>query len=155
MRLRVLPLILLGSLGVALGLGVSGCTALREHLPWRHQSPPPPVPVRELQVVVSGDAQVPIVLQFWERNTLVVDLTGVAAKGSVEVRPGESGHWPVRLALRFQPGRFEAVEVRGAQRNVFPVTDDRNGAATVELPPNVHPTETTSLRLSWGARSDF
>jgi hypothetical protein len=153
MRLRVLPLILVAGLGLA--LGVSGCSTVREHLPWRHRSPPAPAAVRELQVVVPGDAQVPIVLQFWERNTLIVDLTGVAAKGSVELRPGESGRWPVRLALRFQPGRFEAVEVRGAQRTVFPVTDDRKGTATVELPPNVHPADAASLRLTWGARSDF
>ena len=149
MRLRLLPLILV------VGLGLAACSSVREHLPFRHRSPPPPVPVHELQVVVPADAQVPIVLQFWERNVLVVDLTGVASVGSVELRPGAAGRWPARLALRFQPGRFEMVEVRGAQRAVFPVTEDRNGNATVSLPPTVHAAGSTELRLRWGARSDF
>jgi hypothetical protein len=111
--------------------------------------------VRELQVIVPPDAQVPIVLQFRERNTLVVDLTSVASQGSVVLRPGESGRWPARLALRFQPGRFEAVEVRGAQRVVFPVTDDRKGNATVGVPPAVHPAGTDTLTLRWGSRSEL
>jgi hypothetical protein len=151
MRLRLLPAILL--LGPLAGL--AACATVREHLPWRASAPPAPAPVRELQVIVPPDAQVPIVLQFRERNTLVIDLTSVAARGTLELRPGESGRWPARLALRFQPGRFEAVEVRGAQRTIFPVTEDRAGAATVEIPPQAHPESTGSLRLSWGARADF
>lgn len=147
MSLRMLPMILLVSL--------AGCSSVREHLPWREAAPPPPQPVRELQVIVPPEAQVPIVLQFRERNTLVIDLTGVASVGAVELRPGESGRWPVRLALRFHPGRFEVVEARGAQRAVFPVTEDREGAATVELPPAIYPASSASLHLAWGARSDF
>jgi hypothetical protein len=147
MSLRMLPLVLLVSL--------AGCSSLREHLPWGAAEPPPPQPVRELQVIVPAEAQVPIVLQFKERNTLVIDLTGVASAGTVELRPGESGQWPVRLALRFQPGRFEAVEARGAQRAVFTVTEDRKGTATVELPAAIYPAGSASLRLAWGARSDF
>jgi hypothetical protein len=146
--MRIPPLVLLA-------LGLSGCAAVRDHVPWRHPSPQPPPPVHELQVVVPPDAQVPIVLQFWERNTLVVDLTGVASQGSIELQPGASGHWPARLGLRFQPGRFEAVEIRGAQRIVYPVTEDRSGAATVDVPPAVYPPARTSLRLAWGARADF
>jgi hypothetical protein len=147
MSLRMLPLVLLVSL--------AGCSNLRDHLPWGEDPPPPPQPVRELQVIVPAEAQVPIVLQFKERNTLVIDLTGVASAGRVELRPGESGQWPVRLALRFQPGRFEAVEARGAQRAVFPVTEDRKGTATVELPAAIYPAGSASLHLAWGARSDF
>ena len=147
MRLRTLTLVLM--------FGLTGCSTIRDHWPWRHHVAPPPPAVHELQVIVPPDAQVPIVLQFWERNTLVVDLTGVANQGSVELRPGESGAWPTRLALRFQPGRFEAVQIRGAQRVVFPVTDDRKGNATVDVPPAVHPAGTAALTLSWGARADF
>ncbi len=143
------------AVALALTLGLAGCATIRDHWPWRHKEPPPPPAVRELQVIVPPDAQVPIVLQFWERNTLVVDLTSVAAQGSVELKPGESGTWPVRLALRFQPGRFEAVEVRGAQRVVFPVTEDRKGNATVDVPPVVHPTGTASLTLRWGTRVEL
>ena len=147
MRLRTLTLVLM--------LGLAGCSTVRDHWPWRHRDPPPPPAVRELQVIVPADAQVPIVLQFWERNTLVVDLTGVAAQGSVELRPGDSGQWPVRLALRFQPGRFEQVEVRGAQRAIYPVTEDRKGNATVQVPAGAHPAGTASITLRWGTRADF
>jgi hypothetical protein len=139
---------------VLLVAGLSGCATVRGHLPWRHPDAPPALPVHELQVVVPPDAQVPIVLQFLERNTLVVDLTGVASQGSVELTPA-SGRWPARLALRFQPGRFEAVEIRGAQRVVFPVTEDRKGPATVEVPPAVYPAGRSSVRLAWGAKADF
>ena len=152
MRSRTVPVML----ALALSLTAGGCATLRDHWPWRHREAPAPPPVRELQVIVPPDAQVPIVLQFRERNTLVVDLTGVAAQGSVELRPGESGQWPVRLALRFQPGRFEVVEVRGAQRAVFPVTTaDRKGNATVDVPPAVHPAGTESITLRWGGRADL
>ena len=151
MRLSTLALVL----ALSPALGLTGCATVRDHWPWgRHEAPSPPA-VRELQVIVPPDAQVPIVLQFWERNTLVVDLTSVPAEGTISLRPGESGRWPARLALRFQPGRFEAVEVRGAQRTVFPVTDDRKGNATVDVPAAAHPAGTDSLTLRWGAREAF
>ena len=146
--MRIPPLVLLA-------LGLAGCATVRDPLPWRHAGAPAPVPVHELQVVVPPDAQVPIVLQFHERNTLVVDLTGVPSQGSLELQPGESGRWPARLALRFQPGRFEAVEIRGAQRVLYPVTDDHQGTATVDVAPSVYPPASRSLRLAWGAKADF
>jgi hypothetical protein len=134
---------------------LAGCATVREHLPWRARPAPAPSPVHELQVLVPAEAQMPIVLQFWERNTLVVDLSGVAAQGSVQLRPAAGGQWPIRLALRFQPGRFEAVEVRGAQRAVFPVTDDPKGTATVTVPPAVFAPGVTEVSLRWGAKADF
>jgi hypothetical protein len=147
MRLRTLSLVL--------ALGLAACTTVREHLPWRQRSAPPPPAVHELQVVVPPDAQVPIVLQFWERNTLVVDITGVASEGSVTLKAGDSGRWPARLAVRFEPGRFEAVEIRGAQRVVYPVTSDRKGPATVDVPPAAVPPATGSITLAWGAKAAF
>lgn len=144
-RLLVLPLV----------LSVAACSTVRDHSPWRAKAAPEPTPVAELQLDIPPDAPVPIVLQFWERNTLVVDLTGAAAAGTVALRPGASGRWPARIALRFQPGRFEAVEARGAQRIVVPVTGDRSGPATVELSPTVYPAPGAPLRLRWGAKTDF
>jgi hypothetical protein len=144
-RLLVLPLV----------LSLAACATVREHSPWRGKQAPAPTPVAELLLEIPPDAQVPIVLQFRERNTLVVDLTGVAAAGTVGLRPGASGRWPARIALRFQPGRFEAVEARGAQRIVLPVTGDRSGPVTVELSPTVYPAPGAPLQLRWGAKSDF
>ena len=147
MRLTFLPLVL---------LGLSACGTVRDHLPWHKPEPPAPAPVRELQVIVPAeDSQVPIVLQFRERNALVLDLTGVASRGTVELRPGESGQWPTRMALRFQPGRFEVIEVEGALRAVFPVTEDRAGPASIDVPPAAHAPGTPSLRLRWGPRDGF
>lgn len=140
---------------VPLILSLSACTTVHDLTHWPEPTVPAPTPVAELQLVMPADAQVPIVLQFWERNTLVIDLAGVAAAGSVGLRPGASGQWPVRMALRFQPGRFEAVEARGAQRVVLPVTEDRTGVATVELPPQIQPAAGELLQLRWGAKSDF
>lgn len=138
--MRVQPLL------VILLAGLSGCA---------RPLVPTPSPVRELRVEVPADAQMPIVLQFRERNVLVVDLTSVASQGSLRLLPGASGRWPVRLALRFQPGRFEAVEVTGAQRVVFPVTGDASGAATVDVPTAVHAAGVAALTVRWGPRTAF
>ena len=128
---------------------------MRSLVPWGARGAPAPEPVRELAVSVPADAQIPIVLQFWERNTLVVDLTAVASSGSISLEPGASGRWPARLAVRVQPGRFEALELRGAQRTVHPVTADRAAPVTIAVAPGVHPPAGTPLRVSWGPVAAF
>jgi hypothetical protein len=136
-------------------LWLAGCAPARGSWPWGSRPEPAPSPVRELVVTVPPETQTPIVLQFRERNTLVVDLTSVAAAGSVDLSPGESGRWPARLAVRVQPGRFEVLELKGAQRAVYPVTPDRKGPVTIAVSPAVHPPAGSPLRVSWGAAGAF
>jgi hypothetical protein len=141
---------------LVLALALSACAQVRGHWPFRARELPAPVAVHELSVVVAQDAAMPIVLQFWERNTLVVDLQGVAASGALALRPAEGRTWPVRLAFRAAPGRFEVLEVRGAQRVLLPVSGDR-GATVVTMPlaPSVHTGVTPELSLRWGAADAF
>jgi hypothetical protein len=132
---------------------LGGCATVKSHWPFGRSRAAAPEPVHELAVKVRDD-QMPIVLQFWERNTLVLDLQSVPSAGSVTLSREEGHHWPARLALRMPPARFEAVEVRGAQRVVLPVSAG-TGAVTAELPPGAYNEGTASLTLSWGARSAF
>jgi hypothetical protein len=151
MRPRTGPcLLLLTTLWLA-----GGCASVHSMLPWADRPAPAPDPVRELVVTVPPETQTPIVLQFWERNTLIVDLTGVASAGSIALEPGPSGRWPARLAVRVLPGRVEALELRGAQRSVHPVTPDRSGPVTITVSPRVHPPAGTPLRVSWGQAGTF
>ena len=146
---RLLPVLLLA-------LGLCACAQVRSHWPFKAQELPAPVAVHELNVVVAPDAAMPIVLQFWERNTLVIDLQGVAASGALTLQPREGQSWPVRLAFRAAPGRFEMLEVVGAQRALLPVSGDRGGGVVkMPLAPSVHGGATPELRLRWGAADAF
>lgn len=146
-RNRMLPVALL-----AAALVLTGCASARALWPFGRKAPPVPQPVAELQVESpSGGNQG--VLQFWERNTLVIDLQQAPAAGQVVLKR-TAAQWPVRIALRMLPGRFENIEVRGAERVVLPVAA-QGPAVTAELAPGVVTAQTAELRLSWGARGAF
>ena len=147
--IRLLPLLLAPLL-------LAACAPLRAHLPWQAALPPAPVPVRELEVTLPASAPISIVLQFWERNTLVVDLQAVASTGELRLKPQPGAVWPVRLALRAAPGHFEALELTGAQRVVFPVGAGRNDLpVTLTVAPSVYQEATPELLLRWGAAASF
>ena len=135
-------------------LAIGGCATVKSHWPFGKARAVAPVPVQELRAEVSAGESSPAVLQFWERNTLVVDLTNVANAGQVQLIRDSARSWPVRVAFRMLPGRFEALEVRGAQRVVLPVSAG-NGAVTAVLPPGAYDSSTTRLDLRWGAKGDF
>jgi hypothetical protein len=146
---RLLPLLLAPLL-------LAACAPLRAHLPWQAALPPAPVPVRELEVTLPTAAPISIVLQFWERNTLVVDLQAVASTGELRLKPQPGAAWPLRLALRAAPGHFEALEVNGAQRAVYPVGAGRSDLpVTLTVAPSVYQGATPELLLRWGAAASF
>jgi hypothetical protein len=133
---------------------LAGCTTMRSWWPFDRHDAPAPQPVTELAVGApeGGASQV---LQYWERNTLVVDLTSAASRGRITLQPGEGRGWPARIALRMTPRRFEELEVRGAQRLVLPVAAAGTTAVTAELPPGIHAPGTAQLVVSWGAGDEF
>jgi hypothetical protein len=135
-------------------LATGGCATVKSHWPFGKAKAAAPVPVQELRADVAAGESASGVLQFWERNTLVVDLTNVASAGQVHLIRDSARSWPVRVAFRMSPGRFEALEVRGAQRVVLPVSAG-SGAVTAVLPPGAYDSSTTSLDLRWGAKADF
>ena len=141
-------------LTAALLVALLGCASLQSKWPFADKPVEAPQPVRELAVQVPADAAMPVVLQYWERNTLVIDLQGVPGKGSLSLSP-EAGHaWPARLAFRMAPARFQQLDVRGDQRVLLAVAAGAD-ATTAELPAGVYAATTTRLDLSWGAAATF
>jgi hypothetical protein len=152
-RKRVIALTIL-----TLAVATVGCTSVRSyrpHLPWGHKAAPVPQPIRELEVAVSADTAPPVVLQFWERNTLVVDLQDAASVGKISLSRREGKAWPARIAFRMSPTRFEVLEVKGAQRVVLPVANGGTTPVTVEIPVKTYDKTTAALVVSWGVRSSF
>ena len=141
--------------GLAGVLLLGGCSAVRSHWPFGKRSVPAAQPVQELVVQPGEEGSAPPVLQFWERNTLVIDLTGVGSSGSVTLARRPEQAWPVRLAVRLAPGRFGALEVRGGQRIVLPVSAAPGPPVTAGLPPGLYDGATPTLQVRWGAAGAF
>jgi hypothetical protein len=134
---------------------LAGCGTVRSHWPFARRAEPPVVTVNELNVQAAPRSGSPTVLQFWQRNTLVVNLQSVAGTGEIALLRQEGNTWPARVAFQVAPGRFEALEVRGAQRIVLPVSTAQPAAVLMELPPGTYTDATTALAVKWGALADF
>ncbi|HEV2287006.1 MAG TPA: hypothetical protein VGR80_13245 [Steroidobacteraceae bacterium] len=122
---------------------LAGCSHL--HWPWHRAAPPPPAAVHELGV--SGSTAAP---QYWKRNTLLIDLSAASGEGQLVLTPAAGGAWPVRLAFRVIPGSFGALEVRGAAREVLPITGAGAKPIDLELPPGIYGAGTAQITVSWG-----
>lgn len=127
--------------GALLALGA--CSHL--HWPWHHAPPPAPQPVHALDI---RGAAAPA--QYWKRNTLLIDLSAAAGAGEIVLAPAAGNPWPVRLALRVRPGAFGALEVRGAAREVLPISSAGPGPVDLELPPGIYTAATPQITVSWG-----
>jgi hypothetical protein len=130
-------------------LGLAGCASVSAHLPWSHKAPPPPE-VSTALTLATPEGTAVTWPQFWQRNDVVLDMSGVAGTGSAVVAPRAGLAWPVRVALRVTPGTIGAIDVRGAQRWMVPVP--AAGAATVdlELPPGVYQSTSRQITVNWG-----
>jgi hypothetical protein len=136
-------------------LGTTGCSTVKSYWPWHKAPAAAPQPVRELNVSVPADMAMPVVLQFWERNTLVLDLQQVPPTGQFILTRDGDKLWPVRIAFRMSPSRFETLQVQGAQRIVLPLSTSGDGIVQAELPASAYDKDTQSLRVSWGTRGSF
>jgi hypothetical protein len=114
--------------------------------PWKHRPQPPPPPVTYVTVVSQSGA----ITQYWDRNTLQLDLTALSGEGSASVSQIKSVGWPIRLEVLVRPGSFARLEVVGAQRDVFEVPPQ--GANLVfKLVPDLYPSSTDTINLRWSA----
>ena len=128
-----------------LALSAVACSHL--HWPWHHQPPPPPKPVHELDISSAGvTATYP---QYWQRNTLLVDLSAASGSGSITLRPAAGTTWPVRLAFRVTPGAIGVLDVRAAQRASLPITPAGGKPIDLQLDPGVYEPTTTEMTVSW------
>ena len=133
---------------LAAGLA-AGCSSLpRVHWPWAKPVPAAPAPVDELSFAAGATAAIP---QFWQGNTLVLDMTAVPASGTAVVTPTYARGWPMRISVRTYPGRFCALEVRGAQRVLLPLTTEGAGTVDMPIPPESHASGTREVTFNWGA----
>jgi hypothetical protein len=137
-------------------LAVCGCTGVsRPQLsslwPWRAAPAPAPAAVRELQVSVPADMPMPIVLQYWDRNALLIDMQGVASSGAFTLAPRAGADWPVRLEFRVPTGRFAVLELAGAQRAVYPISGGGSAPVVIAVDPGLYPPSAAQIAVTWGA----
>jgi hypothetical protein len=135
------------SLIVLLGLTVSACAL---HWPWKRRPAPPPQPVQALTIVPDAPLAATAILQYWDRNTLLLDLSAVGAEGGATLTPIKALGWPVRLEFRVQPGSFGQLTVVGAQRVVYSVSPQGAPLLLRLAPSALHP-DTGQVTLRWSA----
>ncbi len=152
------PLLPAALLPAALALGLAGCAM---HWPWKSRVPPPPVPVNEVAIVAGVEAPdpgtaaaTPAITQYWDRNTLLIDMTAIAGAGAATMTPLPGRGWPVRLEFRVVPGRIARLDVRGAQRVVFTVPQ-RGAPLLLRLAPSAYRPDTARISLKWSAADDL
>jgi hypothetical protein len=119
------------------------------HWPWHHGAPSPPQPVQVLAIDAAGQT----IQQYWDRNTLLLDLTRVQADGSAQLTPLAGSGWPVRLEFRVRPGSIGRLEVRAAQRTIFTVPA-QGASAVLKLDPGVYQPDSAQISLRWSAAGD-
>ena len=86
--------------------------------------------------------------QYWDRNTLLVDLSAASGEGSVKLRPAAGTTWPVRIEFRVQPGSIGRLQVQGAQRVTYAVPAS-GSALLLQLDPGVYTVRTAALTVEW------
>lgn len=135
-------------------LALSACSTMSKMWPFHHKAKAGPPAVHELNLV-NADGSEATYPQYWVRNTLVIDLSGVGGNGSVAARLPEENTWPVRVALRVRPGSVEQLEILGEERNVLPVSKDGAKPIDIELAHSVYTPKTAAIYISWGAMPAF
>ncbi|MFO1401482.1 MAG: hypothetical protein U1F06_09285 [Steroidobacteraceae bacterium] len=116
--------------------------------PFHHKAAPPPAAVDEL-VAEAAEGVSPVAMgQYWDRNTLLVDLTSASGEGRVRLRPAAGTTWPVRLEFRVQSGSMGRLEVEGAQRVSY-IVPATGGQVVLKLDPGVYTTRTATLTVAW------
>ncbi|HEU4780641.1 MAG TPA: hypothetical protein VFS58_12235 [Steroidobacteraceae bacterium] len=146
---------------VACTLAVTACSSIRMPNIWPFHKKAKPVPeaVNELNLV-NADGSPASFPQYWKRNTLVIDLSGVGgggmgAAGSFAARLPDETTWPVRVAVRVRPGSVAQIEIQGEERSVLPVSTEGTAAIDLEFAPSVYTPKTAAIYISWGPMPAF
>jgi hypothetical protein len=131
-------------------LSLAACQSLSMPKVWPFYKKPKPVPevVNEVALVLP-DGSLANYPQYWQRNTLIIDLTGVSGQGSVAARLPEERAWPVRVALRVRPGSVGQLDVRAEERNVLPVAAEGLRPIDIELSPSLYAPKTAAIYIAW------
>jgi hypothetical protein len=137
-------------------LALTACSSLhvpKVHMPkiWPFYKKPKPGPeaVNEL-TLVNADGSAASYPQYWVRNTLVIDLSGVTGQGNIAARLPEETTWPVRVALRVRPGSVGQLEVQAEERDILPVSGEGAKPVDIELSPSLYTPKTAAIYIAWG-----
>jgi len=146
---------------VACCLALGACSSFKMPNVWPFHQKPKPVPeaVNELNLV-NADGSPASFPQYWKRNTLVIDLSGIGgggmgATGNFAARLPEATTWPVRVAVRVRPGSVGQIEIVGEERNILPVTTEGTLPLDLEFAPSVYRPSTAAIYISWGPTPVF
>jgi len=132
------------TVALALAFAMAGCG----HWPWHHSPPPAPAPVHELDVTTAEGAAANFP-QYWQRNTLLVDLSTARGEGAIVIKPPAGSSWPVRVAFRVTPGAMSVLDVRAAERVVLPITSAGTTPVDLELPPGTYTPQSAQMSVAW------
>ncbi|HTU64570.1 MAG TPA: hypothetical protein VMF52_01360 [Steroidobacteraceae bacterium] len=135
-------------------LALTACSTMSKLWPFHRKAKTGPEAVHELNLV-NADGSEATYPQYWVRNTLVIDLSGIGGQGSVAARLPEESTWPVRVAVRVRPGSVEQLEVQGEERNVLPVGKDGVKPVDITLGTSVYTPKTAAIYLTWGPMPVF
>ena len=136
---------------VACTLGLSACSSIRMPHVWPFYKKPKPAPVAVVELnLLNADGSTASYPQYWKRNTLVIDLSGVSGAGTFAARLPEATTWPVRMAVRVRPGSIGQVEIQGEERSVQPVSNEGTSNIDLEVVPSVYTPKTAAIYISWG-----
>jgi hypothetical protein len=143
---------------VACSLGLGACGTMHMHAPhiWPFYKKPKlgPQAVNEL-TLVNADGSPASYPQYWKRNTLIIDLSGVSGSGNLAARLPDGTTWPVRVAVRVRPGSVQQLEIQGEERNILPVTPDGAQPIDLQLASSVYRPATAAIYITWGSMPAF
>jgi len=131
-------------------LSLSACAM---HWPWQRRPLPPPPPVHQVTIVADAPVATTTIVQYWDRNTLLLDLTAVGGEGGAIMTPIKALGWPVRLEFRVRPGSIGRLEVLAAQRVVYGVPA-QGAPLLLKLAPSAYHADTAQIMLRWSAADD-
>lgn len=135
-------------------LALGACGTMSKLWPFGKKNKTGPEAVSELQLV-NADGSPASYPQYWSRNALVIDLSGVGGSGSVAAKLPPETIWPVRVAVRVRPGSVQQIEIQGEERNVLAVSNDGTKLIDLELAPSVYTPNTAAIYISWGPMPVF
>jgi hypothetical protein len=134
----------------AASLVLSGCAM---HWPWKRRPVPPPQPVQQVSIASDAAGAVVTIPQYWDRNTLLLDLSGVSGEGAANITPIKALGWPIRLEFRVRPGSIKLLEVLGAQRVQYAVPA-QGEPLLLKLAPSAYHADTPQITLRWSVAED-
>jgi hypothetical protein len=135
---------------MAASLVLSGCAM---HWPWKRRPVPPPQPVQQVSIASDAAGAVVTIPQYWDRNTLLLDLSAVNGEGGANITPIKALGWPIRLEFRVRPGSIGRLEVLGAQRVLYAVPA-QGEPLLLKLAPSAYHADTPQITLRWSAAAD-